>query len=256
MKALVRSLALATLLVVPAAVNAQKIENAMPEIAPLGDKAPVAACLGDPTNPVNKVVFTVTANCLGCQQASQQYAAWNAPATSVTATVPAHLSPRGTATVSATCAAAGSDLKIGLAAYNQSLAGWGGVEGDYRWTSSQVGGIAYTAFRVPRLLWRKFCLQTVARATQGTGAKGYPGSYLFSPVGAYDPPTQIELISPKGKVVAIPAVGQRIRLGEEGTWRIRVSYSNAYTSTWAENSGSFDVSDMATLRFTIQNGAC
>lgn len=216
---------------------------------------PQLACTADPTHDVNKVVFNVSANCLGCSFASQSYGAWNNPAASATVTTPAQLSPKSRASIRLECGkVAPADFRIAYVAANASLAGWGGIAGNYRWALSAVGGTAHTAFNVPRARGKRVCLRVVSRAQQGKRTKGYPGSYLFHE-GSFVPDA-IHLDSPTGKRVNLPSAGNAVELPESGTWRVSLAYSSDLASSWSEDSGTIEASDEVVLRFTIQRDKC
>jgi hypothetical protein len=218
---------------------------------------PTLLCHSTPADGLNSVSISVAASCNGCSAKTAAKDSWQAMATSVTTNWQAPrrdwLSASAAASVNLACELTANGYHVGLQASHSSLAGWGGVPNDYRWSASSISGQAQSGFEVKAP--GQFCMLIANYAQSGNRTKGYPGSYLF-PEGPIPGPS-VTFFDPAGGSIS-PVQGTAVPLDKPGRWRVVIPISAAHTSGWSENSGSFTYSTNLVFRFVPKTaaGAC
>jgi hypothetical protein len=211
---------------------------------------PKLACIDVPNSKVNFASLKTRARCAGCSDKVDEILGWGKSSTSATS-VSAQLPPKPSATVTLKCEQTSADIyRLSAVGAHQSLAGWGGYPGNYRFAESWLYASGTTAIRVPRWNWQHQCLRVLQRDGRSVATKAYPGSYLFK-----EGTTSLDGIvvaDPNGKQYAALKPGTVVRLKPAGLWTIHVNLQEGYESSWAEDSGKFD--DLEQISFRI--GRC
>lgn len=230
-------------------------------------ETPQLICAGGIGTSPDLVNFNLSGACskIGHQSSSQSKAiqGWlTTPNADSVGAVCRHsnLTAQAAASVTHTCVGlpdGGAQLVVGVQA--QALAGWDNNQscdgGNYCSANASAGGSAATSFDVGAAQVNKYCVGIVSFNGVATATKGYPTSGWFTPGSRLI--NTVVFSNPGGKTLALTA-GATYLLNVQGTWRLLIPTTASISSNMAENSGTYNYTQTAILRFVQANadGTC
>lgn len=224
---------------------------------PPSDIAPVLLCTEKAPEAHSPVQIRLDTECNGCVPKSNTKTNWQATPFSLKSQWStgnqSWLGTKSEASVELKCKKRNEKYLLEITTQHSALAGWGGVEGDYRYSDSTIEGSAETGFTLAES--ERYCMAIKSFTQEETRRKGYPNSANFQETGST--PSLISLDTPNGEQVELRS-GSSIPLEEFGKWRFLVAVRTSLRSERAEDSGFIFMKNSLEFQFTrkLPDGGC